>query len=114
MSREGVPLPWVSVGWHPTFGSAIALGRKGVPDPLDLWVIVPHFGHDQHVEPHAQLRELAPLLEKLMGGPDQAGLLARVDTSRRSAEPVARPGAHLGDDQDIPVAGNDVQFTQAA
>ena len=107
-------MPRVSVGWRPTFGSAIELGRKGVPDPLDPWAIGPHFGHDEHVEPHAELRELAPLLEKLVGGPDQAGLLARVDAGRRSAEPVARPGAYLGDDEDISVAGNDVQLAEAA
>ncbi len=96
------------------FWKALTLGREGVPDPVDLRVIAPHFGHREHVEPDAKLGEFLALLEELMSSPDQADLLAGVDAGRRSAEPVARPGTHLGDDQNIPVTGNDVELSKAA
>jgi hypothetical protein len=41
-------------------------------------------------------------------------LLTRAHAGRRPTEPIARPAAHFGNDEDIPVTGHDVQLAQTA
>ena len=81
---------------------------EGVLEPLDGAV-----AHDDHVEAHAALAQLAVPLQQQRGGRRDASLLGAADAGRRAAILVAGAGAHLGDHQQIPGAGHDVELTDA-
>jgi hypothetical protein len=85
-----------------------------VPNPFDSRGFASHFGNGEHIEAHAEVGELAVLLEELACGPNQAHLFAGIDAGRRPTEPVTGPAAYFGDHQDIVLSRHDVQLTQTA
>ena len=91
-----------------------ALCRKCVSNPFDSCGFASHFGNGEHIEAHAEVGELAVLLEELACGPNQAHLFAGIDAGRRPTEPVTGPAAYFGDHQDIALSRHDVQLTQTA
>jgi hypothetical protein len=91
-----------------------ALCRKRVPDPFDVLGFASHFDHGDHIEAHAEARQIAVLLKELGCCPNEAGLLAPTHAGRRPTEPIARPGPYLDDHQDVALTRDDIEFAQAA
>lgn len=91
--------------------SSSALERMA--DPLEDRLPAPERCDEDDIETHRKSAEVAPLLQELGGGAYDAGTLQSVDARGRPA--VAWAGSHpdLDDDQDVPLAGDDVEFTRA-
>ncbi len=70
--------------------------------------------HHNHIEPNRECSQLAPALQKLIGRAHDASLLGAIDAGRRSAEPLARAGADLGNHQHTGIARDDVELACAA
>ena len=77
---------------------------EGVLEPLD-----PAVAHDDDVEAHAAMAQLAMALQEQRGGGRDAPLLGRADAGRGAAVAVARAGAHLCDHQQVAGTRHDVE-----
>ena len=70
--------------------------------------------NDQHVESHAAAGVLTVLLQEQRGGHRDTPLLRISDARGRPAVRIAGAGAHLGDDEQVSVARDDVELTDPA
>jgi len=93
---------------------AALLCQKCVSDPVDAGPRAVHVQHGENVEPNPKVGEVASLLKQLASGPDEALLLAGIDAGGGSPVAITRASADLSDYEDVAVAGDDIQLTQAA
>jgi hypothetical protein len=84
-----------------------------VLNPLDVRIFGGYARHNDDVESDSHPGQIFAPLKELACGSDESALLPQVDTSGSATVGITRAGAYFGDYEHLPLAGDNVKFSEA-